>query len=285
MDGGASLPEGNDPGLQFEKAEFATAPSTSVCQRCSLPLGRSYFQAGGQVVCESCKGVLEAEAAQSSGFGGGRFLRALVFGIPAAALGAGIYYGVSALTGYEFGLVAILIGLMVGAAVRAGARRRGGWLYQALAMFLTYNAIVATYVPALLTAVYENPQETASSSETIPAEPISVAEAVAAVDAAPAADSAPVPTAAIEASPEGTSSQATAAADEAFGLLGCVFGSMALLALLYAAPFLAGFENFIGWIIIAIGLYEAWKLNRRQTLEISGPYELASSAPVPSGGG
>jgi len=44
-----------------------------------------------------------------------------VFGAVAAALGAGIYFGISALTGYEFGLVAIVVGLMVGWAVRRGA--------------------------------------------------------------------------------------------------------------------------------------------------------------------
>lgn len=262
MDRETFSPAGPDPGLQLEKAEFASEAGPSACQRCSLPLGRSYFQAGGQVLCESCKGVLEQEAAQGAGFGGGRFLRALLFGLPAAAVGAGIYYGVSALTGYEFGLVAIVIGLMVGAAVRAGSRRRGGWLYQGLAMFLTYNAIVATYVPALLQGLQEAQNE-----------------------AAPAADVAPAPTAGGEAPAVGSTSQAAVEAGEDLDLLGCLVGSVALFGLLYALPFLAGFENFIGWIIIAIGLYEAWKLNRRQTLEISGPYELTSPASVPAGGG
>ena len=44
------------------------------------------------------------------------------------------------------------------------------------------------------------------------------------------------------------------------------------------APFLGGFENIIGIIIIGIGLYEAWKLNRRVELTISGPHALASAA-------
>ncbi len=48
-----------------------------------------------------------------------------------------------------------------------------------------------------------------------------------------------------------------------------------ILAIACAAPFLAGFENIIGIVIIGIGLYEAWKLNRRSTVAITGPHTLA----------
>ena len=46
-----------------------------------------------------------------------------------------------------------------------------------------------------------------------------------------------------------------------------------------ALPFLAGFENIIGIIIIGIGLWEAWKLNPRMQLEITGPYRVAAASP------
>jgi hypothetical protein len=55
--------------------------------------------------------------------------------------------------------------------------------------------------------------------------------------------------------------------------------------LIYAAafacvvPFMGGASNFLGWIIIAIALYQAWKMNRRVPLEITGPYKIA---PAPS---
>jgi hypothetical protein len=42
----------------------------------------------------------------------------------------------------------------------------------------------------------------------------------------------------------------------------------------FAVPFLSGFENIIGIVIIGIGLYEAWKLNKRAELTISGPHML-----------
>jgi hypothetical protein len=36
----------------------------------------------------------------------------------------------------------------------------------------------------------------------------------------------------------------------------------------------------MGLIIIGIGLYEAWALNRRTPVEISGPYQLGAAKPA-----
>ncbi len=60
------------------------------------------------------------------------------------------------------------------------------------------------------------------------------------------------------------------------GPFGLVFGMMALVGLLYAAPLLAGVKNFIGWLIIGFGVYEAWKLNRPAMLSITGPHRRAA---------
>jgi hypothetical protein len=64
--------------------------------------------------------------------------------------------------------------------------------------------------------------------------------------------------------------------------LALVVAIVAVIAI--AAPFLAGFENIIGLVIIGIGLYEAWKLNKRTELAISGPHALASRPAVTAGG-
>lgn len=55
-------------------------------------------------------------------------------------------------------------------------------------------------------------------------------------------------------------------------------GSAAIVASAIAAPFVAGFQNIIGVIIIGIGLYEAWKLNTRTTMTITGPRALAAAS-------
>jgi hypothetical protein len=58
------------------------------------------------------------------------------------------------------------------------------------------------------------------------------------------------------------------AADAALGVV---------LGLALAAPFLGGTSNIMGIVIIGIGLYEAWKLNRR--VPLSGPFRLGAATP------
>ena len=48
-----------------------------------------------------------------------------------------------------------------------------------------------------------------------------------------------------------------------------------------AVPFLAGAQNFLGWIIIGIALYQAWRINHRVPLEITGPYKIAPASNAP----
>src|SRR2546430_16776483 len=86
-------------------------------------------------------------AERDRGTSGTRFAKALGLGLLAAAAGAGIYYAVAAATGSEYAIVAIVVGLLVGTAVRKGSNRRGGWGHQAPAMALTHSAIAVTHIP------------------------------------------------------------------------------------------------------------------------------------------
>jgi hypothetical protein len=54
----------------------------------------------------------------------------------------------------------------------------------------------------------------------------------------------------------------------------CVFLAL-ILAFAFATPFLLGAQNLIGLLIIAFGLYEAWKINKRPHLDIQGPFSVA----------
>ena len=50
-----------------------------------------------------------------------------------------------------------------------------------------------------------------------------------------------------------------------------------VLGLAFAAPFLGGTSNIMGILIIGIGLYEAWKINRR--VPLSGPFRFGPATP------
>jgi hypothetical protein len=132
--------------LQFDQAEF-TAPEARSCALCRAEVRDQYYALNGKTMCADCHGRLQAELAQGSA--GARFFAALGWGGGAALLGAAIYYGIRVATGYELGLVAIVVGVLVGKGVARGARGRVGTGYQLLAVALTYLAIVLTYVPEI----------------------------------------------------------------------------------------------------------------------------------------
>lgn len=188
--------------LQFERAEQTGTPSCSVCKS---PLPDQYYVVNGHVVCDGCRRAVAEEWVQG---GAGRVGKAIGLGVLATIACSVAWYLVLKLTGSEFGILAIVVGFVVGGAVRKGSNGRGGWRYQALAIFLTYTAIVSSYVPYLVDR--ERPAET--------------------------------------------------------------------VVLLYSLPFLMGFQNLIGLLIIGIALFEAWKLNVRSELSVSGPHRVSTNS-------
>lgn len=57
-----------------------------------------------------------------------------------------------------------------------------------------------------------------------------------------------------------------------------VLGMFAILLLIAAAsPFFSVSENLIGLAIIGVALYQAWSMNKKESLEIEGPLELGGS--------
>src|SRR5436305_4473076 len=50
----------------------------------------------------------------------------------------------------------------------------------------------------------------------------------------------------------------------------------ALVLISSVLPIAGGFSNIISLLIIGVALFEAWRLNRRVTLQMTGPYRLAT---------
>lgn len=264
--------------LQFETAEAASSGATSPsrCAACEAPLEATYYEIDGEATCRRCHDRRASGAV--GGSAPGRLLGALALGSVAGAIGAGIWYGIRAATGYEVGLVSIAIGLLVGGAVRIGSRGRGGFVYQALAVLVTYTAICSTYLPDLI-AGFEEASEAAQAGET------ATSADQTASGLAPWADGEDEATAEHASTDE---SEATPALDPTAEMpteldLGATLGSVALAGLLlmlvaYTVPFLLLPENLIGLLIIAFGLFEAWRLNRRVAPTIRGPFRLGTGA-------
>ncbi len=124
--------------LQFDRVEGSAGASP--CASCQRPLIGSYYQAGGRIFCRSCAKALEDTLHGTEGQAG-RVLKATVWGIGGGIAGGAVYAAVLALAHINLALITILIGWLVGKAVRKGAGGRGGRGYQALAVAITYLSI------------------------------------------------------------------------------------------------------------------------------------------------
>ena len=227
--------------LQFQKAE-QTSASASSCQVCGAAITQEYFRARGQVVCSRCANQIRISKQPPT-------LKsmplAIGFGIGAAIAGSALYSIVTIVTGYQLALVAIVVGVMVGKAIRHGSKGFGGRPQQILAVILTYFAITASYVTMGIYEFVRNPEaatETSADNATVPA---------------PASEPAAATT-----EPDSTGKS-------------IAVGLVALGLLLVAAPFLtlgSGFSGILSIIILFIGLKQAWKLTEQAEIQVTGPY-------------
>lgn len=247
--------------LQFDRAERAAPAAGTQCAVCKQPITTSYFEINGKIACARCRSrILDV---WNRGSSARRGAKAAGLGALAAALGAAVYFGIAALTGYEFGLIAVLVGLAVGISVRKGSSGRGGWRYQVLAMFLTYSAVVATDSGLIARELRKDLRARADALEARGA-PDSSAR-LAAV------------TAALPASPDTTARPRPLRSRP--GPLGFALGIAVLVTLAYAAPIMIGISNPLHLLIAGFALYEAWKLNRGAAFTVTGPYSVAARAP------
>jgi len=144
--------------IDFERAVFSGSTPVAAaradqlcCASCHREIRGVYFAAGEAPVCESCRAGLAEHFA--AGPNAASLLRAALFGLGAGIAGAILWTGITAMSGYQIGLVALVVSWAVGSAVRRGSGGLGGPLYQAIAVLLTYLAIVSTYMPGIAAAV------------------------------------------------------------------------------------------------------------------------------------
>lgn len=256
--------ESDPPGLKM--------PAVT-CAGCTQAIPDFYYRSAGHRFCYDC-----ASGIQERLIGGSptrRFSRATLLGILAGVAGCVVYYVIREVTGRELAIVAIGVGYLVGTAVARGADHRGGWVYQLLAVFLTYTAIVLTNVPQIIQLLNQGafaPQQ--------------------------AANNAPVPAAAAggAAGPAKAGKAVRPAfAPNQFGNMAPWKAAIMLVLLLLAAlavlmitayvlPILVGFHHPMLFLILGFALYEAWMLNRRHRMTLEGPFAIDPTAGPTAGG-
>src|ERR1035437_6778208 len=121
--------------LQFQHAEPIAEASSSegsapACVVCKQPVGGAYYQAQGQAVCPPCAERIRTGQQTAPPLS---LMRAALYGSGAALGGCALYALVAIVLHAEIGLIAILVGWMVGKAIRHGSYGRGGRPQQILA--------------------------------------------------------------------------------------------------------------------------------------------------------
>jgi hypothetical protein len=286
------MPHSSDD-LQFDSAlpADASAPTGPACGECGEAISVYYYETAGHTVCRRCKMNYEAANGAGGGTSGSRLAGAVVLGGLGAIAGAAIYLGVAYFTGYEVGLIAILVGFIVGKAVFVGSGKRGGRRYQVLATVLTYFAISVSYVPAMVMQMVDEGEQASAKAGA----------ATAAAGASPSADAGPdtmsllatigapadVPSGGTSAAPSAVPDEAVTGVDQASALtpgvtaagIGALIGIAGVM--LAIAPIRVVISDFpgslISVVIIGIGLMQAWQGAGRQTLEFKGPFKLAGA--------
>jgi hypothetical protein len=259
-------PEGDDASfeaeeeIQFDQAEYATPASAGpTCGLCHQPIADTYYETGGKVFCTTCRGRIEESFRGGSRLG--RVLKAFVFGTVAALAGGALYYAIIRTTGINFGLIAVLVGFMVGGAVKAGSGNRGGRFYQFLAVFLTYSSIGGMYLPALLEAELEQGPPKDEQAKVAPGR--GDADRDKAKDKAVA----------------GKDDQAAPIANEARrqGRPRMSRASLLIRTLvLYSIPVVIAMHAPISGLIFGFALWEAWKITKKVQLSFNGPFRVAT---------
>ena len=239
-------------GIQFEKAEYESGNHCVICQN---ELQASYFKINNQTTCSSCadKAVSEHRLIQLRG---GRLLPALLYGAGAAIAGAAIYAIIAFTTGFEFGLISILIGWMVGKAMMRGSQGVGSRKLQIAALALTYLSITGGYIPGLIQEFTKMPDTEVADDANLT--PVAEGESES-----------------LSASAQGA--EPTAA--EPLTLTTVLFALVVTVGIAALVPFFAlttGVSGILGIIILGVGLMQAWKETKEQPFAVSGPFEIAA---------
>lgn len=259
--------------LQFDRAVHTDAPNAQSglsCGICGAALSTQYYHVADRPACERCKELAEAENRKTDAARRhpGVLGRSLAFGFAAAIAGAILYYAVIDITGWEIGLVAIVIGFMVGAAVRKGSANAGGRRFQWIAVVLTYFAVGLAYSPLAFKSILEGSSPAATAGDTTSARR----------DSAASTDSAG--SAVATAAAAGTDADSSTTASGMALALGATFLFIFALPVLYVAGSMP--SGLISALIIVFGMQQAWKMTAKAEVPISGPYRVGSDGPAPA---
>jgi len=261
------------PELQFDRLEptsDATSSATAsnvegvVCAGCGVAMLDEYYSLGGKSICARCRASVEATRATSrtpKAFG-----KALAFGLGAALVGAAAYFAiVVAMSGWQIGIFAIAIGWMVGRAIQKALPGGGARRYQVLAAVLTYFAMGAANLAIGIREVATDDAANTQDSTTVVAQGRQDSTVVAAPQGKVAASSDAT-----------TKAGAATPAERTRRPLLFRIGALIMFALSLPVMMISS-GDILGALIVAIGVYQAWRMTGAPALAITGPFRVGGN--------
>ena len=245
-----------------ENLDF-TAPATETagppaCAACGKPIDNEYWSVGTAVICSACRANVALEQGDAARLDrrGKRFSKALLYGVGGMIAGAAIWYGVAKFLNLEIGLIAILLGWLVGKGVMKGSDERGGRRYQVMAVLLTWFGIGLGYAPF----VFEDQPQQASASATINSDSTTT-EAPASGEEA-----------------DQSVNESTGTSDDDIGVVRAVGTLLLMTASLPWYAVAAGFPgSLISILIYGFALLQAWRMTASREVLISGPFKVGTA--------
>jgi hypothetical protein len=255
---------------QFETVEYNATSGN--CALCNQPIGSTYYRINGEQACAKC--AERERAAQQDN--AKNYSRALAFGVGAAIVGMIGYAAFEIITGWIIGYVALAVGWLVGKAMLAGSKGKGGRKYQITAAILTYTAVSVAAIPVMVYHIAKEKKQPSHAqvqpiapAQQAPASQASGGEGEAPVTPATSSDPSAETTATTSPEPE---SRPAKAEEPKMGFAKAM-GMLLLLGL--ASPFLelaSPLHGIIGLFILFIGIQIAWKMMAKPKLQIDGPF-------------
>lgn len=230
------------------------------CARCRAPIESTYFEFAGQTRCPACAERIQREQSgreRLSVTGG------LLYGAAAAMICSAGYAAVTFLTSAH-ATTALLVGSLVGLAVRNGHGGPGNWRVAVVAVVFTYSSLMLGYVP-----LWIHQRSTALvASETArvegPSFVASAASPLRGVDAESASGRNPL-------------AEQPGANDVVGGTV--TRRPVKPISIPRVSPvILANLDAILGLLFVAGGLMMAWKVTSQEEDRLVGPFELVRPA-------
>ena len=264
-----------------------TPKTAGACTLCDHVLGVNFYRINGAVACDGCA-FRERQAQPSSH---ANYVRALLFGIIGSILGLIAYATFTIVTDIEIGFMSLLVGFLVGKAMKMGSKGSGGSRYQITAVVLTYAAVSLSAIPVGIAQIAKATAQVAKISQATPrvARTIQVspdandqhADDQRLDDQQSSAQPADDPQSATPTLPATRTPIPRPSLLSAFGTL-CLIGLISPIWIFKFNPM----DGFIGLIILFVGMRLAWRITAGAEVgsSIEGPFERPGEiAPPPIG--